>query len=504
MFENLSLRNRLFLQIAMAIIPLALMLVYRVWSESRPADAFQSAVDNYQAALSDATQYRSFLNGVTDAVDTGKLSDSAVGALGGIAKSDAGARALLDKVQKDRAINALLPLRDEIRAVDNRLREKVRSQQVALNQLANDMSASARRGAIQMGFAILVTLLLAAWFIRSMTLGLTRPLTSAIQLADDISHGKIDSEFDVSARGEIGALLDALKRMSNELHLLIARVTQGADELEHSADELDSSNRDLANRTQNQALTLEATSKNTRTLEEIARQTARDTTALSVVSAAVAAEATEAGAAADSAIGTMAAISGKTMKIRDIVGLIDGIAFQTKILALNAAVEAAHAGESGRGFAVVAAEVKNLAQRSTDAAREIAVLITDTLDQIQGGNEMVANAGARMQAIVGRISEISSTLDTISKATDAQTQGVTSIHKAISDLDTDARQNASLVKQISATSGGLNAQAHELQLALAKFSLKHQPPADAVVEHSHAVGNSTVISLPRHPGGKNT
>jgi methyl-accepting chemotaxis protein len=496
MFESLSLRDRLFIQIAIAIIPLALMLGYLIWSKSRTAEEFQSAVSSYQTALSNATQYRSFLNGVSDAVDSGKLGTIAIEALAAVAKNDAESGVLLAKVQKDMTIGALLPLRDQIRAIDARLNKIVGERQGSLNQLATDMSASARRGAIPVAFSILATLLLAAWFIRSMTLGLTRPLNSAVQLADDISRGNIDREFNVSAHGEVGALLEALKRMANELHLLIAQVAHGASEIEQSADELDSGNRDLANRTQRQAATLEATSEQARKLEHIARQSARDTTALSTVAASVAREATEAGAAADNAIDTMSAISGKTRQIRDIIGLIDGIAFQTKILALNAAVEAAHAGESGRGFAVVATEVKNLAQRSADAASEISALIIDTLDQIQNGNEMVTDAGTRMRAIIGRVGEISTTIETISKSTDAQTQGVTSIHKSISELDTSAQQNAALVEQISATSASMNEHADELQLALSKFSLGRKTSIDNVTEQ--AAMRSAIVTLPSH------
>jgi methyl-accepting chemotaxis protein len=478
MFEALSLRNRLFAQIAIAIVPLALMLGYRIWSEARTADAFQLAVNSYQTASSNAAQYRTFLNGVSDAVDTGKLGSAAIETLAAVAKNDAESGALLLKVQSDPSIAALVPLRDQIRAIDSRLAESVRERQNALNQMAESVSESAKRGAIPVVLSILATLLLASWFIRSMTLGLTQPLTSAVQLADDISRGNIDREFNVSARGEVGVLLDALKRMVTELHVLIARVTHGASEIKQSADELDGGNRDLASRTQRQASTLEATSEQTRTLEQIARQTAGDTTALSSVAASVALEATEAGTAADNAIGTMSAISGKTRKIRDIIGLIDGIAFQTKILALNAAVEAAHAGESGRGFAVVATEVKSLAQRSADAAREISVLITDTLNQIENGNAMVTDAGTRMRAIVGRVGEISTTLDTIAKSTAAQTRGATSIHKAISDIDASAQQNAALVDQISSTSTSMKEHAHELQLALSKFSLGHRPAVE--------------------------
>ena len=143
------------------------MLVYRIWAESRPAEAFQTAVSNYQTALATSTQYRSFLNGVSDAVDSGKLGATALEALAGVSKNDVEASALLAKLQKDNSIAAILPLRDSIRAIDTRLTENVRLQERSLNQLAADMSASAKRGAVQMGLAIVATLLLAGWFIRS-------------------------------------------------------------------------------------------------------------------------------------------------------------------------------------------------------------------------------------------------------------------------------------------------------------------------------------------------
>ena len=495
---KLSLQNRMFVQLAIAVLPLVAMLAYRTWTESRPADALQRSVNQHDAALNMSLHYQTFLNGAADAIDTGKIGSSAMEALAIVAKEDAatGAADIFTKLKADNSVAAMLPLREPIQATKAQIGARVAASERALEALVAEISANARRGAFLMAGAIIVTVILFAWFIRSMVLGLTRPLNSAVKLAEGIAEGRIVQQFDIdtSASGEIGALSDALRRMTQQLHELITQVLHNADNIQIAARELSMGNQDLSRRTNEQARTLEETAQRIAMFEKGVKQTARDTEQLSSLSASVAAEAIEGGAAATNAVETMSGLGHQAKRIGEIVGIIDGIAFQTNILALNAAVEAAHAGAAGRGFAVVAAEVRHLAERSSSAARDITTLVEATLADIARGHTTVSDSGERMHKIAGRIEQVNSTIASVSASSLAQSADIAQVNRAIGNLGEGAQKNASLVDEIAATTQSMQMRAEELLSALSKFSLDGEArvvdagermttPVPAIVRH---------------------
>ena len=475
MATKLSLQNRMFIQLAIAVLPLVAMLAYRTWTESRPADALQKSVGQHDAALNLSLQYQTFLNGAADAIDTGKVGSSAMDALATVAKDDnaTGVAEIFAKLKADNSVATMLPLRERIQATKASIAAHVTASEKALEALVADITASARRGAILMAGAIVVTIVLFAWFIRSMVLGLTRPLNSAVKLAEGVAEGRIVQKFDIDASGsgELGALSDALRRMTQQLHELITQVLQNAENIQIAARELSMGNQDLSHRTNEQARTLEETAQRISAFEKSVKQTARDTEQLSSLSASVAAEAIEGGAAANNAVETISGLGHQAKRIGEIVGIIDGIAFQTNILALNAAVEAAHAGAAGRGFAVVAAEVRHLAERSSSAARDITSLVEATLADIARGHATVTDSGERMQKIAGRIEQVNSTIASVSASSLAQSADIGKVNRAIGNLGDGAQKNASLVEEIAATTQSMQMRAEELLLALSKFSL---------------------------------
>lgn len=471
MFATMNLGRRLFAQVLLAVLPLVLMLGYRLWNDSRPADRFAQTVQTYELALETLGKYKQFVQGVSDAVDTGRVASSAIESLGVVASTDADAKKLFDVVRKDPNIGALLPQKDLVRSIEVRQARAVREAQAALKALTEEMASNSRRSAWQMGIALLFSLALVGWIIARLFKDISQPLSGAIHFADEISRGDLTREIEVEGVGEIGDLLRALQRMTQGLRGLIRAGATGANDIRHSIHELDAGNQNLSRRTQTQAASVEATAARTMKLDDLAQRTARDTTELFELSGRVANEATQGGQAADLALSTMAEISTEARRINQILALIEDIAFQTKILSLNAAVEAAHAGEQGKGFAVVATEVKTLANRSSEAAREIARSLGSTMEKIREGDALVANAVHRMHDIVERVNQISAKLESISQSAREQGEVVQSIHQSMRNLDDSSHQNASLVEQISATSQSMNQSAADLQAALSRFKL---------------------------------
>ncbi|HYP33626.1 MAG TPA: methyl-accepting chemotaxis protein, partial [Burkholderiaceae bacterium] len=293
----------------------------------------------------------------------------------------------------------------------------------------------------------------------------------AVDVARTVAAGDLGSRIVVDRRDEIGTLLEALRRMNEGLVAIVGDVRNASESIATGSSQIAHGNADLSQRTEEQASNLEETAASMEQLTATVRHnadTARRASALAEGASAVAAQG---GARVGQVVATMDDITDSSRRITDIIGVIDGIAFQTNILALNAAVEAARAGEQGRGFAVVAGEVRTLAQRSATAAREIKVLIGESVGKVENGTRLVADAGRTMGDIVDQVRHVSELIGQISAASDEQSRGIGQIGDAVTQLDQVTQQNAALVEQSAAAAESLRVQADALSRTVAAFRL---------------------------------
>ncbi|MCZ2405624.1 MAG: methyl-accepting chemotaxis protein [Burkholderiales bacterium] len=334
---------------------------------------------------------------------------------------------------------------------------------------ATERAANSVRGMLLATSLVVMVLggLLAWWIIRS----ITGPLRQAVRVARSVAAGKLREPIEAQGRNEVAQLLLALKEMQGALARVVTHVRQGAQNVLGGSTEIAQGNMDLSNRTEAQAGALEETSAAMQELSGAVVHNADSAQQASTLAREASAVAERGGAVVGQVVDTMRAIHTSSRKIADIIGVIDGIAFQTNILALNAAVEAARAGEQGRGFAVVASEVRALAGRSAEAAREIKGLISSSVQRVEQGTELVDKAGATMQEVVQSIRRVTVLVGEISDASAEQRSGVAQIGEAIAHMDRVTQQNAALVEQIAAAATGLSTQAQELVQAVAVFQV---------------------------------
>ena len=303
------------------------------------------------------------------------------------------------------------------------------------------------------------------------TRSITRPINQAVQLAQTVAAGDLSSTIEVHGRDEVALLLQALKQMNVSLQQMVGQVRGGADEIATATREVAHGNMDLSTRTEQQAGALEETASSMEELTSTVKQNSDNARQANQLAVSAADVARKGGQVVSEVVTTMAAISASAGKISDIIGVIDGIAFQTNILALNAAVEAARAGEQGRGFAVVATEVRNLAQRSAAAAKEIKTLIGDSVDRVAVGNKLVVQAGSTMDEVVSSVQRVTDIMAEISEASSEQEAGIAQINEAISGMDAVTQQNAALVEQAAAATAALQEQAAALSSVVGAFKL---------------------------------
>jgi len=315
----------------------------------------------------------------------------------------------------------------------------------------------------------LACLLTVAWFTGR---ALLQPLREVQRSLLRIAEGDLASALPAPRRDELGAMIDALGAMQQRLALLVGAVRQSSDGIQLASGEVASGSRDLSTRTEMAASNLQHTASSMEQLTSTVQQSADAARQANTLAASAAEVATRGGSVVAQVVATMGEIDASSRRIANIIGTIDGIAFQTNILALNAAVEAARAGEQGRGFAVVAAEVRNLAQRSAEAAREIKGLIGTSVDKVDSGARLVAEAGATMQEIVSSVQRVSAVIGEITSATSEQSQGLGEVNSAVTELDHMTQQNAALVEQSAAAARSLREQAQQLTQAVQAFSAK--------------------------------
>ncbi len=296
-----------------------------------------------------------------------------------------------------------------------------------------------------------------------------------MQLAREVASGDLSAAIEVCSHDEMGELMQALKDMSASLVGIVDRVRTGTLAITDASGQIAAGNLDLSSRTEHQASSLEETSSSMQQLTSAVKSNADNARQANDLAVAASDVALKGGAVVSQVVATMGSINDSSRKIVDIISVIDGIAFQTNILALNAAVEAARAGEQGRGFAVVAAEVRNLAQRSAAAAKEIKVLIGNSVEQVDIGGKLVAQAGSTMNEVVASVKRVSDIISEIASASQEQTAGIEHISIAITQMDEVTQQNAALVEQAAASAESLQNQAEQLTRVVSVFKLARLP-----------------------------
>jgi len=330
---------------------------------------------------------------------------------------------------------------------------------------------AARDGTVALATGGLLALLLAAALAWRVTRSVVGPIGEAKSLAQSIAAGDLTHEVAVRGRDEAAELLHALRAMQGSLHEMVGQVRSSTDGINTASAEIATGNHDLSGRTEQTASNLQQAASSMEQLAGTVRQSADSARQANQLAGSAAEVAQRGGSVVAQVVSTMDEINQSSKKIADIIGVIDGIAFQTNILALNAAVEAARAGEQGRGFAVVAGEVRTLAQRSAQAAREIKALIGTSVDKVESGSRLVADAGRTMGEIVASVNRVSAMISEITASASDQSQGIGQVSAAVNELDRMTQQNAALVEQSAAAAESLKGQASKLAQVVGVFRL---------------------------------
>lgn len=324
---------------------------------------------------------------------------------------------------------------------------------------------------------------------------LINPLNSNIDHIRHIAQGDLTQAIIVEGRNEMSQLAASLHEMQQSLVRTVGNVRDGSDAIFTGASEISAGNNDLSARTEEQAASLEQTAASMEQLTATVKQNAENARQASKLALSASETAQKGGNVVEGVVKTMSEIAGSSRKIADITSVIDGIAFQTNILALNAAVEAARAGEQGRGFAVVAGEVRNLAQRSAQAAKEIKGLIEDSVNRVNTGSELVGVAGETMSNIVDAVTRVTDIMGEISSASDEQSRGIDQVGQAVTEMDRVTQQNASLVEESAAAAASLEEQASRLSQAVAVFKVRREQVVPPLIRPVPLA--APILSVPR-------
>ena len=396
----------------------------------------------------------------------------------------------MDRVEKAYGPVALaivdMALKGQKEAATKKMNDECRPLLAALVKASNGYSAVAEARAQELtrdaesAYMLQRNLLIAACVLAVVTAvvagvlvtrSITRPIDQAVRVAQAVAAGDLSAQPEAHGKDEVAQLLQALARMSHNLQGIVSQVRQGSDSIATGSSQIASGNADLSQRTEEQASALQQTAASMEELSSTVKQNADNARQADQLARSASAVAVRGGAVVGEVVVTMKAINDSSRRIADIIGVIDGIAFQTNILALNAAVEAARAGEQGRGFAVVASEVRSLASRSAEAAREIKQLIATSVDSVEQGTALVDRAGTTMGEVVQSIRRVTDIMGEISAASQQQSSGVSQVGEAVMQMDKVTQQNAALVEESAAASESLKQQAQQLVQAVAVFRL---------------------------------
>ena len=403
-------------------------------------------------ALDKVSQARASILAVTREIDEARKSGDGAAAV-----------SLMEKRLKPTAQQYLGAMEDFV-AVQQRQRDEAKAEALAHAQRVQQAGWAA------MAAVLLLSVVSMAWMVRS----ITRPLHEAVRAAETIAAGDLTGRFPVDRKDELGHLMKAMDRMSTQLRSLVVEVRQGVESVATASEQIAHGNQDLSSRTEQMASNLQQTSSSMDEVTATVAQAADTARQANQLATAAAESASRGGEVVDQVVSSMARISEGSRRIGDIIGTIDGIAFQTNILALNAAVEAARAGEQGRGFAVVAGEVRALAQRSADAAKEIKALIVSSTETVEAGGALVSQTGDAMKHIVHDVQRVADLIGDIAAAAGEQRDGIGQVNQAVSHLDQVTQQNAALVEQSAAAAQSLRRQAQRLAQAVAVFNVGAQ------------------------------
>ncbi len=357
-----------------------------------------------------------------------------------------------------------------IEEIDAFIELKKSEASVALEE-DNQASSQATTFIVAAGLAVLVFAALMSW---KLTLSITGPIQAALAATSHIAQGDLDCQIAPPRNGlkeETALLISGLIEMRDSLTRMVREVRHGADNISTGAHEIANGNSDLSQRTEVQASNLQQTAASISELSGTVRSNADTAQEAKRVAGLASQAALDGGVVVERVIQTMSEITQASNRITDIIGVIDGIAFQTNILALNAAVEAARAGEQGRGFAVVADEVRTLASRSATAAKEIKTLIGASVDKVELGSQLVGTAGQSMRNIVEQVKNVAGLITDISQSAHAQSHGIEQINQAIAQLDNVTQQNSALVEEAAAAAANLNQQARRMVQAVSAFKI---------------------------------
>lgn len=366
----------------------------------------------------------------------------------------------------------------------------------------DDIDAAFWREAVKVGVLGLLALIFLGAGAVLMARSITRPLASALEMAERVAEGDLSRDAEVQGTDEVSRMLGAMQAMVLKLREIVGGTMRSVDQVSHAADAIAQDNLDLSQRTDEQAASLAEVAASMEELTATVSNSAENAGRAHQLAVAARERAERGGAAIERTVGAMSAIAACSREIADIITVVDEMAFQTNLLALNAAVEAARAGEQGRGFAVVAGEVRRLAQRSAESAKQIKALINDTVAKVDGGSKLVAESGATLKEIVTAVKGLSDTVAEIAEATREQASGFEQINQAVTQMDQVTQKNAELVGRAAATGEEVRAQTRELQRAMAFF--RHgEEPARAQSHRQRLASQASSRPQPL-PGGAST
>jgi methyl-accepting chemotaxis protein len=510
----MSIKRRIYLQFFVAVLPLALLLGYQMTSRDDLPQRVNAALKSYDLSLQASDAFKDFLNGVADAIDSGRLGSNAVAALqraraaeeklAEISPEDTAVSrrvsAVAAAIPANAPVSVILPLKNEVQALRLALLASADGKRRTLSQLVESEDASAQRKyriLLAAGFGALLLLAFTAYVLRRLVVGITRPLAQSVTFANAIAQGRLDNAIEARGDDEIAQLLGAMKAMQDQLSAIVLSVRAGAESVAGASDTLSSETHELANRSEEQAASLEEAAASMEELSSAVKENSGNASQANELAQGAARAAVEGSAAVRRVVDTMQEITASSRRIADIIGVIDAIAFQTNILALNAAVEAARAGEQGRGFAVVASEVRSLAQRSASAATEIRALIGASTAKVDGGGRQVDEAGHSIEVLVTGVQRVGELMNQIAAACLQQERGIEQVSASVTQMDGAVQKNAVAVQRSAGASENLKRDARDLAETVSSFKLPEGGAAAPAAPRSHApaIGRTTALRL---------